>query len=83
MGLASAWVPHEEGGAGLFSLVSSDRTHGYGSKLQRRRFRLGIRNHFFTNRMVKHQNRLPGEVEFSPSLSIFKRQLDNGLNNMF
>ncbi|KAK4818454.1 hypothetical protein QYF61_013660 [Mycteria americana] len=42
-----------EGGADLFSLVSSDRTHGNGSKLQQGRFRLCIRRHFFTQEGVQ------------------------------
>ncbi|KAK4823652.1 hypothetical protein QYF61_005004 [Mycteria americana] len=71
-----------EGGADLFSLVSSDRMCGNGSKLCLRRFRLDIRRHLFTKRVVKHWNRLPREVVDAPSLPVLKRHLDNALNNM-
>ncbi|KAK4814670.1 hypothetical protein QYF61_024806 [Mycteria americana] len=71
-----------EGGADLFSLVSSERTCGNGSKLHQGRFRLDIRMHFFTKRVVKHWNWLTREMVDAPSLSVFKRHLDNALNNM-
>jgi len=71
-----------EGGAELFSLGSSDGMRGNGSKLHWGRFRLDFRKRFFTERVVKHWNRLPGEVVDAPSLPVLKRHLDNALNDV-
>ncbi|KFO61823.1 hypothetical protein N302_06169, partial [Corvus brachyrhynchos] len=53
-----------------------------GLKLSHGRFRLDIRIRFFTQRVVGHWNRVPGEAVTAPSLTEFKKRLENALRYM-
>ncbi|KFZ59118.1 hypothetical protein N338_12239, partial [Podiceps cristatus] len=53
-----------------------------GFKLKEGRYRLDIREKFFTVRVVKHWQRLPREVVDAPSLDTFQARLDVALGNL-
>lgn len=71
-----------EGGAELSLAVYSGRMRGNGSRPHQARFRLDMKKHFFAKRVVKPWNQLPPEAVDVPGLSVFKRHLDNALNNV-
>ncbi|KFV15301.1 hypothetical protein N340_03329, partial [Tauraco erythrolophus] len=41
-----------------------------------------LRKKFFSQRMVRHWNRLPREAVAAPSLAVFKTRLDEALGNL-
>ncbi|KFW10128.1 hypothetical protein N326_03709, partial [Eurypyga helias] len=53
-----------------------------GYKLKSGRFRLDIRKKFFTERVVRHWNRLSRDVVDAPSLEVFKARRDEALSNL-
>ena len=66
----------------MFTRVDSDRTRGNGFKLEEGRFKVAIRKNFFTERALRHWNRLPKEVVDAPSLKLFKARLDVALGSL-
>lgn len=69
--------------ADLFSLGSSNRMCGKGSKLHQKLFRLDIRKYVFTERMMQNCHRVAREVVDALCLSVSKkkRHLDNDFYN--
>jgi len=61
----------------LISLVSGDRMRRNSLKLCQGKFRSDNREKFFTERVVKHWNKLTREMKMAPSLLVFKKCLGN------
>ena len=70
------------GGSADLSLLTADRIQRNGMKLHQEKFRLDMKKRFFTERVASHWNRLPREVVTAPSLSEFKKHLDDAFSHM-
>ena len=73
---------YRKNGENIFIRACCDRTRSNGLKLREVRFRLDRRKKYFTVRVVKHWDRLPGEAVEDPSLETFKARLDGALSNV-
>jgi len=66
----------------LFPVVPTEKTRGNEHKRNKKKLNLNTRKHFFTARETEQWHRLPREVVESPSLEVFKSQLDTVLVNL-
>lgn len=73
---------YKDDGIRLSSVISSERTRGSGRKSKHRKFHLNIRKNLFYYVGGQTLEQFAREVVESPSLEIFKTQLDMVLRNL-
>ena len=67
--------------ADMLVLAKESVTRGHSLKLRKDQFRLNVRGHFFTQRVINLWNRLKEETVTAPSLNAFKNKLDEEWDN--
>jgi len=72
----------QTGGDRLFTWSDIDRIRENSFKQREGRLKLDIRRKFFTQKVVRHWNRLPSEAVDAPSLEVSKAKLDGTLRNL-
>ena len=60
----------------MFDLAGEGRTRGHSLKLKKSQYRLNIRGHFFSQRVINLWNALQEETVSAQSLNAFKNRLD-------
>ena len=63
----------------MFPMVWESRTRSHNLRIQGRSFRMELRRHFFTQKVVSLWNSLPQEAVDAKTLNVFKRRLDIAL----
>ena len=65
----------------MFNLTRDDRTRGHTLKLKKSQFKLNIRGHSFTQRVVNLWNALQEETVTATNINTFKNRLDKEWEN--
>ena len=82
-GLPVPKLVYKKAGEVLFIRECSDWTRGNGFKMEESRCRLDIRKKFFTMKLLRCWNRLPGGAVDAPFLEVVEARLDGALEIWF
>ena len=66
---------------GMFNLTRDDRTRAHALKLKKSQYKLNIRGHCFTQRVVNLWNALQEETVTANNINTFKNKLDKEWEN--